>query len=82
RVPRRGADDDLHGLAPSTGWQIRYEWVGYVPESAKPRSLNPREGVIATANQRIVPPDNSFDFGHEWVLPHHYERIRDWLGGT
>lgn len=81
RVPLRGADDDLHGLAPSPGWESRYDWVGYVPESAKPRSLNPREGFIATANQRIVPPDNAFDFGHDWVLPYRYERIREWLGG-
>ena len=81
RVPLRGADDDLHGLAPSPGWESRYDWVGYVPESAKPRSLNPREGFIATANQRIVPPDNAFDFGHDWVLPYRYDRIREWLGG-
>lgn len=79
RLPQ--AQRDLHGLAPSPGWESRYDWVGYVPESAKPRSLNPREGFIATANQRIVPPDNAFDFGHDWVLPYRYDRIREWLGG-
>lgn len=44
-------------------------------------ALSPREGFIATANQRIVPPDNAFDFGHDWVLPYRYDRIREWLGG-
>ncbi len=28
-----------------------------------------------------MPPDNAFDFGHDWVLPYRYERIREWLGG-
>lgn len=28
-----------------------------------------------------MPPDNAFDFGHDWVLPYRYDRIREWLGG-
>ena len=29
-----------------------YDWIGPLPLSANPRSLNPRRGFIATANNR------------------------------
>ena len=32
-------------------------WTGHIPFDAMPRSYNPARGYVASANQRIVPPD-------------------------
>ncbi|WP_017905125.1 penicillin acylase family protein [Pseudomonas asplenii] len=75
RVPVKAQDDDLLGQGPAPGWEAKYDWTGYVPEAAKPRQFNPASGYIATANNRIVPDNYAFNFGHDWVLPYRYDRI-------
>jgi penicillin amidase len=41
-------------LLPLDGWIEDNDWPGYIPFSELPRFYNPPEGVIATANNRIV----------------------------
>lgn len=81
RVPVKANDNDLLGQAPAPGWEAKYDWTGYVPQSAKPTQFNPASGYIATANNRIVPDNYPFNFGHDWVLPYRYDRIMDLLKG-
>lgn len=40
-----------------------YDWEGPLPLSANPRSLNPKRGFIATANNRQVPDNVISDIG-------------------
>ena len=34
-----------------------WQWTGFVPYDSLPRTLNPPEGFVVTANNRITPPD-------------------------
>ncbi|MBP0618803.1 penicillin acylase family protein [Cupriavidus consociatus] len=82
RVPLRRADNDLKGLAPAPGWDARYDWVGFIPFEALPQRYNPAEGVIVTANQRIVPPDYPYFITSEWTVPYRHDRIQALLAAT
>lgn len=82
RVPLRRADNDLKGLAPAPGWDARYDWNGFIPFDQLPRSFNPPEGVIATANQKIVEDDYPYFLTSEWTVPYRYQRIRTLIDAT
>ena len=45
------------GWLPVAGWTGEYEWTGDIPFEELPRSINPPEGYIATANNRPVGDD-------------------------
>lgn len=82
RVPLRRADNDLKGLAPAPGWDARYDWTGFIPFDQLPRSFNPPEGVIATANQKMVEDDYPYFLTSEWTVPYRYQRIRMLIDAT
>ena len=75
RVPLRHPDNDLHGLAPAPGWEARYDWQGFIPFDQLPRSYNPANGRIVTANHKITPPGYRPFLTSEWSLPYRAERI-------
>ncbi|WKB53520.1 penicillin acylase family protein [Eleftheria terrae] len=80
RVPVRGARHDLRGLVPAPGWDAKYDWTGYLDASLTPREFDPPRGWIATANQRIHPPDYPHFLTSEWTAPYRAERIEQLLG--
>ncbi|WP_455282022.1 penicillin acylase family protein [Cupriavidus necator] len=82
RVPLRRADNDLKGLAPAPGWDARYDWTGFIPFEALPQRYNPKDGVIVTANQRIVAPDYPYFITSEWTVPYRFDRIQSLLAAT
>lgn len=82
RVPLRRPDNDLHGLAPAPGWDPRYDWTGWVPFEALPQSFAPPEGVIVTANQKVVAPGAPYFLGAEWTLPYRFDRIHERLAAA
>jgi penicillin G amidase len=45
---------------PVPGWTDAYAWRGRVPYDRNPRSINPPEGYVATANQQIVDGDDPY----------------------
>jgi penicillin amidase len=53
RVPVRGRV--THGLRDASNPLDR--WIGYVPYEGLPHRYNPAQGYVASANQRIVPPN-------------------------
>ncbi|MET0605553.1 MAG: penicillin acylase family protein [Beijerinckiaceae bacterium] len=75
RLPVRKPDNDLKGLAPALGWEAKYDWGGDVPFDELPQALNPPDGVIATANQRIHSPDYPHHVTYDWTSPDRYNRI-------
>ena len=75
RIPRRSADNDLRGIAPAPGWDVRYDWEGYLPYSESPRVVDPVSGFIATANNRIVPLDYSHHLTFDWFSSYRVRRI-------
>ena len=75
RVPVRGPENDLHGLAPAPGWEARYDWQGFIPFDQLPRQYNPASGRIVTANHKITPPGYQPFLTSEWSLPYRADRI-------
>lgn len=68
------------GLLPVLGGDGKHEWSGFVPLNELPRSFNPAEGWIATANNRTIPEDYKYKVGYAWS-PYRVERIRQVLSG-
>jgi penicillin amidase len=57
------------------------DWVGAIPYDDLPRVLNPRSGVIATANNEAAPADYPYDLPGEFAV-HRIARIQARLGET
>lgn len=79
RVPMRKPENDIKGKAPSPGWDKRYEWTGFIPFEELPRRYNPANGVVVTANAKIVPNDYRFHLTDEWAEPQRTQRIEEML---
>ncbi len=79
RVPVRGPDNDLRGVAPAPGWDARYDWQGWLPLADTPEDDGAARGWIATANQRVTPPGYPFFLTGDWTPPYRYDRIAERL---
>ena len=72
------------GLAPVRHWSGMlpvpgdgsHEWRGFLPLAELPQRLNPPGGVIATANDNVLPPGYPHVLNYEWASPFRRERIR------
>lgn len=64
---------------PVAGWTGESEWVGDVPFEQLPAAINPPEGIIVTANQRVVQGDDPY-IAHEFAPGTRAERILEVLG--
>jgi len=62
------------GLLPVPG-DGRYEWQGFLPMSELPRSFNPPEHFLATANHNILPPGYPHELGYDWAPPDRFQRL-------
>lgn len=82
RVPLRRANNDIRGVAPSPGWEARYDWDGFLPYEQTPESDGGPDGWIATANQRIHAADYPFFMTQDWAPPYRMERISELLAAT
>lgn len=73
-----------HGSSavPVPGWTGGYEWQGVIPFEALPHRLNPAEGYIATANNRIVDRHYPYYIGNDFSMGDRALRIREWLAGN
>ena len=80
RIPRRRPDNDLQGIAPAPGWDERYDWQGYLTYEEAPRRINPPEGFIATANNRIAPPEYPHHLTFDWFPSFRVRRITELVG--
>lgn len=54
-VPER---DRANGWLPMPGWTGEHEWRGMIPFERMPRELDPEDGHVVTANNRLVPEDH------------------------
>ena len=76
RVPIRKKG---HGEVPVPGETDAFEWKGYVPFDELPQVLNPEDGLIVTANARVVGPDYKPYLTDHWEEPYRTARIWDLL---
>ncbi|MCI0352525.1 MAG: penicillin acylase family protein [Acidobacteriales bacterium] len=78
------------GLAPRRNWtglvpmpgDRKYEWQGFRKLEDLPRSFNPAAGFIATANHKMIPPNDPRPVGFEWAPPYRFERIKEVLSSA
>ncbi|SFU47222.1 penicillin amidase [Polaromonas sp. YR568] len=85
KVPLRKPDNDIRGIAPSPGWDARYDWAGWVPYAQTPQTGQGEieaKGWLSTANQRITPPNFPIFMGQDWTVPYRYNRIEQLLAAT
>ncbi len=75
---RRGGD----GSFPVPGWSAEHEWDGFVPFEELPWSLNPEEGFLATANNRVTDLSYPHVITRDWLPPTRIRRIVELLTET
>ncbi|MDW8212651.1 MAG: penicillin acylase family protein [Roseiflexaceae bacterium] len=78
-IPLRAKGD---GSVPVPGWTGEYEWVGIIPHAELPHVLNPPEGFVITANNRVVGDSYPYPFPAEWLNGYRAERIRQLIEQT
>jgi penicillin G amidase len=76
RVPVRAAGD---GRLPAPGWTGEYEWTGYAPPEELPHALDPDDGIVVTANNRIVSEEIGPTLPGEWCNGYRAARIDELL---
>ncbi len=52
-------------------------WARYLTAAELPHFVNPPEGFIVTANNRVIGDEYPFFISREWELPYRAERIRE-----
>lgn len=67
------------GTLPVPGDSSEYGWERYIPYDELPTVINPEEGFIATANNKIVSDDYPYHITDLWAQPYRYERIVELL---
>lgn len=67
------------GLLPVPGHTGEYEWRGFLPPAELPRRLDPPSGLLATANNNILPPGYKHPLAYEWASPFRIGRIQKQL---
>ena len=79
RVPIRRQGD---GRWPVPGWSGDYDWQGWIPFDALPRALDPKDGLLFNANNRIVPPSYPYLLTADWEAPYRARRLAELLTGS
>ena len=80
RVPVRR--NRYHPMLPLPGWTGDAEWNGFVDFHDLPRLLNPPDGMIACANQKISGDAYPWYLSTLWEPPSRIVRIRELLQGA
>ncbi|MFK7903727.1 MAG: penicillin acylase family protein [Chitinophagales bacterium] len=74
KVPiRKGGN----GKLPSLGWTGEGDWIGEVPFTEMPHSLNPEKGYVLTANNKVVGDDYPYYLGDSWMNGYRAKRLED-----
>jgi penicillin G amidase len=66
-------------LLPVPGWTDEYVWNGYIPWEELPTVVNPTNGMIATANNKVAGDDYPYHISHSWAQPFRKKRILEVL---
>ena len=70
------------GLVPVDGSSGDYDWTGLVPYAEMPSVLNPAQGYVVTANNRVVGPNYPRLITGWWFPPFRAERITQMITAT
>ncbi|KHE70161.1 penicillin acylase family protein [Halobacillus sp. BBL2006] len=73
RIPIYENPDDA--LLPMKGWEEEDLWQGYIPFDELPKTVNPKKGFVATANNKVTDDSYPYHISHNWAQPYRYQRI-------
>ncbi|MCS7080061.1 MAG: penicillin acylase family protein [Chloracidobacterium sp.] len=76
RIPRRKSGD---GTLPVDGATDAGDWIGLIPFDELPHVFNPPDGLIVTANSRVVGRSYPHFLTTDWAPPYRARRIYDLL---
>ncbi|WP_128893961.1 penicillin acylase family protein [Longirhabdus pacifica] len=76
KIPIRENGDSL---LPVAGWTDEYEWKDYIPWDELPTVVNPEEGFIATANNKVIDDGYDYHIANLWAEPYRFHRITEVL---
>ncbi|NYI65897.1 penicillin acylase family protein [Spelaeicoccus albus] len=83
KVPIRntvvGGPVPSNGTWPVPGWDSDFDWQGYIPFDQLPSSLDPKQGFIATANQKVAGAGYPNYLGSDFDYGYRSQAIRDKL---
>ena len=79
KIPIRQGGD---GTAPADGASGAQDWTGFIPFEQLPSVYNPPEGVIVTANNRVVGDDYPHLLTALWSPGYRAERIAQMISET
>jgi len=82
KVPVRGsiASPTPISPVPTDALDTTQQWVGYIPFDQLPQTVDPANGMLATANARVAPDGYPFPITLNWAAPYRNERIWKLLG--
>jgi len=75
-IPIRKKGDSL---LPVPGWTDEYEWTGFIPFDELPKIINPKEGFISTANNKVISDEYPYHISNDWAQPYRQMRIQEVL---
>jgi penicillin G amidase len=67
------------GRLPVPGWTDEFEWLGYIPFDKLPHIVNPDQGYIATANNRVFRKDYPINIELEPISGDRAQRIAEMI---
>ncbi len=65
------------GEFPYPSWDGGYDWIGYVPFDRTPRSFNPSQHYLITANNKVTSDYDSYFISNYWEPPYRAKRLSD-----
>jgi len=68
--------------SPYPGWTDDYDWKGYVEFDKNPKVLDPPDGMVVTANNRIVDASYPYYLSNHWEPPWRAMRIHEMIDGA
>lgn len=70
------------GTTPVPGWTSEHEWDGFIPFEELPWSVDPDEGFLVTANQKIHDDSYPHLIGRDFPPPYRARRISELITAT
>ena len=68
------------GTVPAPGWDGDYDWQGFVPLDQLPQLYDPADGVIVTANNKVMPAAAApYVISYNYSPPYRAARIHELL---
>jgi penicillin G amidase len=77
RIPIRGDITTPSPISPvpSDALDTTQEWIGTIPYDKLPQAIDPPNGILATANNRVTADDYPFPITLNWGSPYRNQRI-------